>query len=325
MIRRDVLLLGVAGSLAILRPRELCAQARKDPARIGVMLPVPGNDQFLEAFRAGLLDLGWKPDTDFILEVRRADGTMAQFRQFGSEFSALSMDVTVTASTAAATALGETSKGRPVIFVGTFDPVAAGLVDSMEHPGRNLTGTAGFQSEIAANWVSILREIAPRVERMGVFSNPSTISKAGLAGWKAVAEKSAEVFDVIVESVADIAPAVARVAQDQRAGIIVVPHTFPFANRKLVTQAMTDHRVPTIYGIAEMVRVGGLISYGQDLGAQWRMAASYVDKVLKGAKPSDIPAIYANKYSLAINTGTAEAIGLQVPPTLLARADEVLK
>lgn len=324
MIQRDFLRISALSGVAFLGTRELRAQARKDPARIGVMLPVPGNDSFLEAFRTGLVDLGLKPDRDFVLEVRRADGTVAQFRQFGSELAALSLDVMVTASTAAATALGEASRGTPVIFVGTFDPVAAGLVASMEHPGGILTGIAGFQNEVAASWVSILREMAPRVERMGIFSNPASVSKAALSGWRTVAAQSAEVYDVTVESIADIASTVASVAKDPRAGMIVVPHTFPFANRKPVVQAMADHKVPAIYGIVEMVRAGGLISYGQDLGAQWRMAASYVDKVLKGAKPSDIPARYANKYSLAINTRAAQAIGLPAPSSLIAKADEVV-
>jgi putative ABC transport system substrate-binding protein len=194
----------------------------------------------------------------------------------------------------------------------------------MEHPGRNLTGIAGFQDGIAADWVAILREIAPQVARIGVFSNPASVSKAALAGWKTVAAKSAEIYDVFVDAVSDIAPSIAAVARDAHAGLIVVPHTFPFANRKRVVEAMAQYRVPAVYGIAEMVRAGGLVSYGQDLRAQWRMAASYVDKIFKGARASDLPARYANKYALAINTRAAAAMGLETPARLLARADEVV-
>jgi putative tryptophan/tyrosine transport system substrate-binding protein len=233
--------------------------------------------------------------------------------------------VLVTASTAAATALAKATTTIPVVFVGTFDPVAAGLVASLERPGGNVTGIAGLQAEVATGWVSHLREIAPQVARMVIFYNPASISTAALAGWKTVAARSVELGEVRVDSISDIDVAVAGVAQDPKAGMIVVPHTFPFANRQAVVAAMAAHRVPAIYGIAEMVRSGGLISYGQDLGAQWRMSAWYIDQIMRGARPAELPVQFATKYNMAINKRTAAALDLVVPENLLGAADEVIQ
>ena len=294
------------------------------PIRIGVLLPVPGNDSFLAALREALRELGWVDDETIALEVRQADGTVTAFQLLGHELAALPVDVLVTASTAAAKALAKVTATIPIVFVGTFDPVAAGLVASLEHPGRNLTGIAGFQADIAAQWVSLLEEIAPAVTRLVILSNPASVSSAALAGWKAVASQSADIGEVHVNTVNDIDRAVADVAADPHAGAIVAPHTFPFANRKIVVGAMAKYRVPAIYGIAEMVRCGGLLSYGQNLGAQWRMSAVTIDRILRGARPGDLPVQYAKDYALAINKGAASALGLAIPKAMLRRADEVV-
>jgi putative ABC transport system substrate-binding protein len=325
MVRRRemVRLMFLAGAAATVGATSEAGQPTP-PIPVGVLLPVPGNDPFLALLRDGLRGVGWTDDGALVLEVRQADGTVAAFQRLGSELAALPVDVLVTASTAAAKALADVTTTIPIVFVGAFDPVAAGLVVSLEHPGRNLTGIAGFQADIAAKWVLLLREIAPAVTRLVIFSNPASISPAALAGWKAVASKSADIGEVHIDTVNDIDRAAADVAANAHAGMIVVPHTFPFANRKIVVEAMAKHRVPAIYGIAEMVRSGGLLSYGQDLGAQWRMAAVYIDKIVWGARPADLPVQYAKEYKLAINRGAASALGLAVPKAMIDRADEVI-
>ena len=325
MHRRDFFRLGILGGATASVAAIARAQQPLPPVRIGVLLPVPGNDQFLASLREGLRDVGWIDERAFSLQVRRADGTVAAFHQLGSELVALPVDVLVTASTAAATALAQLTTTIPIVFVGTFDPIAAGLVASLDRPGRNLTGIAGFQADIAAKWVSHLKEIAPSVTRLVIFSNPASVSPAALAGWKAVASLSADIGEVHVDTVNDIEGAAADVARDSRAGMIVVPHTFPFANRKAIVEAMANHRVPAIYGIAEMVRSGGLVSYGQDLGAQWRVSAVYIDKIIRGAKPAVLPVRYATKYALALNKGAANALGLVIPKAMIERADEVVE
>ncbi len=225
--------------------------------------------EFRGSFGARIFnDLGWVEGSAFTLQVRQADGTVTAFQRLGAELAAIPVDVLVTASTAAASALGQTTTTIPIVFVGTFDPIAAGLVDSLDHPGRNLTGIAGFQADIAAKWVSQLREIAPGVTEMVIFSNPASVSSAALDRWKSVASQSVSVGELHVDAVAGIETAVADVAKNPHAGMIVVPHTFPLANRKAIVEAMARHRVPAMYGVAEMVRAGGLVSYGQDLAAQ---------------------------------------------------------
>jgi len=322
MNRRDIVRVGLLGAANLSIGARVRAQ--KLPFRIGALVPVPDNGRFSVALRDGLRDLGWSEDSAFTLEIRQADGTVAAFRRLGAELAALPVDVLVTASTAAASALAQTTTTIPIVFVGTFDPMAAGLIDSLDHPGRNLTGVAGFQADIATKWVAQLKEIAPGVTEMVIFSNPGSVSAAALAGWKAVASRSASISEVHVGAVADIEPAIAEVAKNPHAGMIVVPHTFPLANRKAVVDAMSKDRVPAIYGVAEMVRAGGLISYGQDLAAQWRMSALYIDKIAHGAKPADLPVQYATKYALAINKGAAKALGLQVPKAMIERADEIV-
>ena len=325
MHRRDILRLGFLGGATLGLGPPGRAQQPVPAVRIGVLIPVPDNGRFLTSLQSGLRDLGWIEGSAFTLQVREADGAVATFRHFGGELAALPVDILVTASTAAAKALSQITTTIPIVFVGVFDPVVAGLVDSMEHPSRNLTGVAGFQAAIAAKWVSQLKEIAPAVTEMTIFSNPASISPAALAGWKAVAAQSAPVREVHVDSVADIEPAIADVARNPQAGMIVVPHTFPLANRKAVVDAMAKYRVPAIYGVAEMVRSGGLISYGQDLAAQWRMSAAYIDKIVHGAKPADLPVQYATNYELAVNKSAAKALGLEVRQAILDRADEIIE
>ena len=298
------------------------ARAGRKP-RVGVMLPVPRNDHFLVVLRDSLREAGWGED-DIEFEVRRANGSVEQFRGFAQEFAAMDLDVLITASTAAATALKQATSTIPIVFVGTFAPVAAGLVASMERPGGNATGTAGFQTDIAVDWVATLKEIAPQVTRMGIFYNPASASPAAVEGWRTAASRSVEMGEVRVDTVAEIGRVVAGVARDPQAGLIVIPHTFPFSNRDAVVAAMAEHRVPAIYGIAEMVKSGGLISYGQDLGDHWHLGAGYIDKILRGAKPGDLPAQFSTNYALAINMGAARALNLVVPPALLSRAKEVI-
>ncbi len=313
--------LGLTTTLATAQP-SIGSRAGRKP-RIGVMLPVPRNDQFLVVLREGLRDAGWGED-DIEFEVRRANGSAEQFRGFAQEFAAMDLDVLITASTAAATALKQATSTIPIVFVGTFAPVTADLVVSMERPGGNATGTAGFQTDIAVDWVATLREIAPQVARMAIFYNPATAARGAVEGWRNAASRSIEMSEVRVDAVADIGRVVADVAKDPKAGLIVIPHTFPFSNRDAVVAAMAEHKVPAIYGIAEMIRSGGLVSYGQDLGNHWRLGASYVDKILRGAKPGELPAQFSTKYALAINTKTAATLNLVVPPAMLKRADEVI-
>jgi putative tryptophan/tyrosine transport system substrate-binding protein len=223
--RRGIVRLGLLGGAIPFFTRLSCAQS-PNAVRIGVLIPVPDTGHFQASLKDGLRDLGRIEATDFTLQVRQADGTVAAFHRLGDELVASSVDVLVTASTAAATALSQVTTTIPIVFLGAFDPVAAGLVDSLDHPGRNLTGIAGFQADIAAKWVAQLKELDPALTEMVIFSNPASVSPAALAGWKAVAAKATSIGEVHVDSVAGVDAAVAEVAQNPHAGMIVVPHTF---------------------------------------------------------------------------------------------------
>lgn len=313
--------LGLTTTADAAQPTDGAGVGRKH--RVGVMLPVPRNDPFLVVLQDGLRAAGWG-ENDIEFEVRRANGSAEQFRTFAQEFAAMDLDVMITASTAAATAFKQATSTTPIVFVGTFAPVTAGLVASMKRPGGNATGTAGFQTDIAVDWVATLKAIAPQVARMAIFYNPATAARGAVEGWRAAASRSIEMSEVRVDTVADIGRVVAGVAKDPQAGLIVIPHTFPFSNRDAVVAAMAEHKVPAIYGIAEMVRSGGLVSYGQDLGDHWRLGVTYVDRILRGAKPADLPAQFSTNYALAINMRTARALDLVVPPEMLSRASEVV-
>lgn len=313
--------LGRATAADAAQPVDGAGAGRK--RRVGVMLPVPRNDQFLVVLQDRLRDAGWG-ENDIQFEVRRANGSAEQFKTFAQEFAAMDLDVMITASTGAATAFKQATSTTPIVFVGTFAPVTAGLVASMERPGGNATGTAGFQTDIAVDWVATLKAIAPQVARMAIFYNPATAARGAVEGWRAAASRSIDISEVRVDTPADIEPVVADIAKVPGTGLIVVPHPFPFSNRDAVVAAMAQHKVPAIYGIAEMVRSGGLVSYGQDLGDHWRLGAIYVDEILRGAKPADLPAQFSTNYALAINTRTAKALNLVVPPALLNRASELV-
>ena len=159
---------------------------------------------------------------------------------------------------------------------------------------------------------------------MAIFHNPATVARGAVEGWRAAASRSMELSEVRVDAAADIGRVVAGVAKDPEAGLIVIPHTFPFSNRDAVVAAMAEHKVPAVYGIAEMVRSGGLVSYGQDLADHWRLGAGYIDRILRGAKPGELPARFSTKYVLAINTKAAKSLDLVVPPAMLKRADDVV-
>src|SRR3954465_4857601 len=216
--------LGLTGTAAIAQPAGGARAGRK--TRVAVMLPVPRNDHFLVVLRDGLRESGWGED-DIEFEVRRANGSAEQFRASAQEFGAMDLDVLITASTAAATALIQATKTTPIVFVATFAPATAGLVASMEQPGGNATGTAGFQTDIAVDWVATLKQIAPQVERMAIFHNPATAARGAVEGWRTAASRSMEMSEVRVDAVADIGRVVGDVAKDPKAGLIVVPHTFP--------------------------------------------------------------------------------------------------
>ena len=323
MRRREFIATAVTAGAARITGRA-AAQSAVGRLRVGVLVPVAGNDAYVQNLRAGLDAAGWTDQANLTLAVRHADGSMASFRRHGEELAALPVDVLVTASTAAAGALQSVTTTVPIVFVGTFDPVAAGLVATLARPGGNLTGIAGFRADTAAIWVRYLRAIAPKVASIEILYNAATIAPSALAGWRSAMAGVVTTGDLPIERADQIDGVIARVAAVPRAEVVVVPHTFPLANRDAVVAAMAKHRVPALYGVVEMVCAGGLIIYGQNLAAQWRMAASYVDRIARGTAAADLPVRFADRFDLAINRRAAGALGLAIPPDLAKAASELV-
>jgi ABC-type uncharacterized transport system substrate-binding protein len=236
-------------------------------------------------------------------------------------------DVILAAGTLAVTALQRITRSLPIVFVGVTDPVGAGLVETLAHPGSNVTGFMLFEYSSSGKWLELLKQIAPRLMRAGVLrdtANPAGIAQFG-AIQAAAQTLAVEVSPVSVGDPGEIERAVAVLARDGNGGLIVTGSASASDHHNLIIALAAKYKLPAIYPYRYMVTGGGLISYGFDLVDQYRRAASYVDRILKGEKPADLPVQAPTKYDLTINLKTAKALGLTVPPTLLARANEVIE
>jgi putative tryptophan/tyrosine transport system substrate-binding protein len=273
--------------------------------------------------------LGWVEGTNARFELRQSAGDVAGLKEIAKELVALKPDVIVVNSTPATTALARQTSTLPIVFINVADPVGIRLIARIERPGGNLTGIVGFQTEIAAKWVETLKVARPGLTRIAVMFNPATNAETWQgymsAARLAAASSAIDILETPVDSPADIERTLAGFADQTNIGLIVVPLTFAFANRQLIATAAAQSKVPAIYGISPMVRSGGLLSLGPDVPAQWGMAAVHVDRLLRGGKPGEIPVQVSTKLALAINLKAAKALGLTLPRTLLARADEVIE
>ena len=224
-------------------------------------------------------------------------------------------------------ALQQATRAVPIVFAGVIDPVGAGLVASLARPGGNTTGFAGFEYGLSAKWLELLKQVAPRLTRVAVLRDSLTPVGIGqLAAIQGVAPSfGVELSPLVVRDVGEIEPAVAAFARSSNDGLIVTIGTLTDAHREVVSALAARHRLPAVYPFPFFVRSGGLISYGPDIVDSFRGAAGYVDRILKGEKPADLPVHQPTKIDLAINLKTAKALGLDVPPSILARADEVIE
>lgn len=307
-------------------------QGERHPV-IAVLQVGAGNEQQaarnLTLLRQELHKLGWKEGKNARFELRQSVGDPVGLKEIAKELVALKPDVIVANSTPATTALARETSTLPIVFVNVADPVGIRLIPNMERPGGNLTGIVGFQTEIAAKWVETLKEALPGLTRIAVMFNPATnaetwqryVSAARLAA----ASSAIDILEAPVESPAGIEGTLAAYADQSNVGLIVVPSTFAFANRQLIATTAAQVKLPAIYGISPMVRSGGLLSLGPDVPAQWGMAAGPVDRLLRGGEAGEIPVQMSTKLALAINLKAAKALGLTLPQSLLARADEVIE
>ena len=328
-MRRRYLIALIAGA-AVLSPLAASAQPPKVPV-IGVLLPAaPDDAEFqarLAAFAQGLQQLGWTDGRNVRLDIRWAGADADAIRREAAELVALAPDVILAHANAAVGALRRVTRTVPIVFPVLADPVAGGHVESLARPGRNVTGFMQFEFNFSAKWLELLKEIAPSVTRAAVLRDAAVGSGTSQFAVIQAAAPSLriEVSPVNMSDAGEIERGVAAFASRRNGGLIVVGGGSAQRHRDLIVTLAARHQLPAAYFDRSFVAAGGLISYGADLVDQYRRAASYVDRILKGERPADLPVQAPTKYQLVINLKTATTLGLTVPQSLLARADEVIE
>jgi putative ABC transport system substrate-binding protein len=278
-------------------------------------------------FRQAMELLGWAIGRNLQIEYRWGGADAANLRKFAAELAAFAPDVILSSGTASLGPLLQETRTVPIVFVNVSDPVGAGFVNSLSRPGGNATGFMQFEYSLSAKWLELLKQIAPGVTRAAVLRDAALTSGTGqFAVIQSVASAvGVEVSPVNVHDAGEIERAVAAFASSPNGGLVVTSSALVVRYRELIIGLAAQHKLPAVYYRRLFVNDGGLISYGYDLLDQYRRAATYVDRILKGEKPADLPVQAPTKYELVINLKTAKAMGLEVPPTLLARADEVIE
>jgi ABC-type uncharacterized transport system substrate-binding protein len=300
--------------------------------RIGVLLSTVESDprglEYITAFAQGLAELGWTVGRNVRIEYRWGAGDPNRFRRYAAELVALSPDVVLASGGTIVEAFQQASHTIPIVFVNTIDPVGGGYVESLARPGTNATGFASFEFSMSGKWLELLKEIAPGVKRVAVIRDASVpAGSGGFAAIQTVAPSlGVELTPVGVRDSDEIERAITTFARASNGALIVVgPVSSVRPHYDLIIAVAARHRLPAVYPNRPFVISGGLMSYGNDPVDPYRRAAGYVDRILKGEKPADLPVQAPTKYELVINLKTAKALGLEVPPTLLARADEVIE
>jgi len=326
MKRREFMILlgGVAAW-----PLAARAQQPDRVRRVGVLMGIA--DDFegqarIAVFRQALQALGWSEGRNIQFIYRWSGGDVAHARQFAKELLDLRSDVILTNSTPATVAVRDITRATPTIFVQVSDPVGAGVVQGLARPDGNLTGFTNFDLSTAGKWLELLKRLAPNITRVAYLFNPNT---APLLYAKAV-ETAAPLLSVksipaAVHNAVEIERALEQVARESDSALLVLPDLFNATNRQSIIALAARHRLPAVYPFRYFVTSGGLMSYGTELLDSYRQAASYIDRILRGERPGDLPVQQPTKFEFAINLQTARALGLEVPPQLLARADEVIE
>jgi putative tryptophan/tyrosine transport system substrate-binding protein len=299
--------------------------------RIGVLLPAAADDlqyqTWVGAFLQGLGQAGWLIGRNVRIDTHWATANAAEIRRHAAELIAIAPDVILAHGDSTVGPLLQATHTVPTVFVLVPDPVASGHVDNLARPGGNVTGFMNYEFSLSGKWLELLKEIAPGVMRAAVLRDPGLTSGTGqFAAIQAVAPSlRMDVSPVNVRDASEIERAVAAFVRSPNGGLIVTPSGLVLVHRKLIITLAARHKLPTVYTDRAFVAAGGLASYGPDRTDQYRQAAGYVDRILKGEKPAELPVQAPTKYELVINLKTAKALGLDVPDALLARADEVIE
>jgi len=331
MRRRDFIR-AIIGS-ATAWPLTLRAQQSKPKSmrRVAALLPFSANDPQAQnrnaAFLQALQQLGWTVGQNVEIDYRWSAGSEDDTRKYAAELVALAPDVIFTSGSAAIEPLRRATRTVPIVFVLVPDPVGSGFVDSLARPGGNVTGFTQYDYSIAAKWLALLKEIAPNTTRAAVLRDPAIT--AGIGQWATIQSVSSsvgiEVTPISLVDAGEMESALAAFARSPNGGLIVTGSALTVVRRDLIIALATRYRLPAVYYERYYVAAGGLISYGSNLVEQFRLAATYVDRILKGEKPAELPVQAATKYELTVNLKTAKALGLTIPGTVLSRADEVIE
>src|SRR6266566_1728238 len=330
-IRRRKFLATLLGGAAAAWPLAARGQQRERMRRIGVLLPATADDSeyqaWVGAFLQGLGQLGWTIGRNVRIDTRWATANAGEIRRHAAELATLAPDVILAHGDSTVGAMLQATRTVPIVFPIVADPVGAGYVDSLARPGGNATGFLAFEYSLSGKWPELLKQIAPYVTRAAVLRDPANPSGTGQFGViQAVAPSlRVEVSPVNVRDAGEIEGAVAAFARSPNGGLIVTGSALTARHRDLIVTLAARHKLPAVYSNRFFVATGGLVSYGPDFVDQYQRAAGYVERILKGEKPADLPVQAPTKYELVINLKTAKALGLDVPATVLARADEVIE
>jgi len=323
--------LALLGSMAIGCPAEVVAQKPDRVRRIGVLMPISRQAVGLrraKIFTQALQDLGWTDGQNTRIDYRWPGGDIEQIQSLAKELVGSRPDVLVGAGSAPTAALQQATRTIPIVFLISTDPIAEGIVQSLARPGGNATGFFATEPSLGGKWLELLKEIVPGLRRVAVIFNPET-STGGTSYLHAV-ETAAPLFSVAatgapVHHTGDIELAISSLVREPGGGLIVIPGGLTASYLKQIIELVARYRLPAIYGVSDYADMGGLMAYGMDPIDMYRRTASYVDQILKGANPANLPVQAQTKFGLVINLTTAKALGLTVPPSLLDRADDVIE
>jgi putative tryptophan/tyrosine transport system substrate-binding protein len=329
-MRRREFVAGVAA--AVLLPAAVRAQRAEPARRVDILIAEAiADDPYYEgrlvAVRDGLRDLGWIEGQNLRLNIHRATPKAADIRKHVDALLAEQPDVVITSGGTTTGPLLQATNTVPVVFIAAVDPVGAGLVESIAHPGGNATGFMQFDYSLSGKWLELLKQASPAVARAGIIRDPTVTSGIGqFAVIQSVASSlGIDVVPISARENRDIESGIAKIALSQNAGLVATSGAAVSGHRDTIVKLAAQHRLPAVYGHRTWVDHGGLISYGPDLLAMSRLAAGYVDRILKGEKPADLPVQTPTRYELVVNLKTAKTLGLTISPALLARADEVIE
>jgi ABC-type uncharacterized transport system substrate-binding protein len=320
------------GGAAATWPLAARAQQPELMRRIGVLINLNADDPEgrarLAAFLEGLRELGWTDGRNIQIETRFGGGDVGRIRAHAAELVALAPDVVVANTTPVIRALRQATSSIPIVMAGVNDPVEQGFVSSLAHPGGNITGFSFIDFQMVGKWLEMLKEAAPSVSRAILMFNPNTAPHfyVHLRSFEAMPRSIAvDITAAPVRDTTEVEEAIAKLGREPGGGLIVAPDGFTSVHPHLFIRLAQQHRLPAVYALRTFVAQGALMSYGPDVYDVLRRSASYVDRILKGEKPADLPVQAPTKYELAINLKTAKALGLEIPDRLLALADEVIE